>query len=919
MKKALFLLLILALVLLPGCAGKETAPETTPASLWEELLPWGEEWTCLLLGGREPSSELEPESGKEALRALLESCAWMPEEAGEEDGPPFRKVVFWCGESSSTLTLNEQGEARWNGTLYRPQGEGAGEKLLADFDALLKTGIVMHAPPPLTLRCGGETAQAKVYGTYSWSYISRAGWGTGCMSDAFTPIESIDWLGKESPVQVLPGTGEVTLSFSGRVPDTMWLYAFGEAGTIPVALDGLTFIPYAGVNTYELSVWWDRADQGGFGNCTYILAVEGSCPSQVLPDSGMKAELTLLSADTQGCGLTLTNGADRDFNLESFALLRRTEDRGWAWMMPRRKAEDPRLVFKPGKAVSFRLDWSRYFGDLEAGEYAFLLSGYVSGVDSGKPQYLSLPFTLGEDALPQVRGPLTRQELPEEIASRLITQSRHRLTQTLTLTGEGKYAVETDFALFRLERDGTLTPILPEYALPADLDQGGSLTRRSNTLDLDVELARFGALETGEYVVRRRLLPLGSGENSADWRLIPPEDRVLYVDTSFYTSGPRYTDISAVAGRVEPILPSPVYYAPFPNENRGCLPAPLHIFLLENGRFNAAGAVFTVKNLGERTYTYYTQNFTLFFREDKEWLPLEREWHLRKGRDFQTLAPGESALLRFQVSTAGYPSLAPGDYRLVLPLSVSGAAEPEWLVAEFRVLKDGSGEYTGEELELEAVLRDYAITLGAAYRHPEGLIWPWNTWSEQQTRRDTYVQSWRLRRERDRFVVTVYRDGDVARAEKLLKGYDNVTVVRGEGGSTFSSEVTEENLGLRGELRAECVEQTDPRLHRESIWALTFRWDGEETARFVAYYPERLFGDKWKRLGARAGTVALDAAHMVYIPLEPGENVLEIDLGDYRAEFPPEGEYRFALGVQTPEGGVEYYTCPFAITLEGEA
>ena len=64
MKKALFLLLILALILLPGCAGKETAPEETPASLWEELLPWGEEWTCLLLGGREPSSELEPESGK---------------------------------------------------------------------------------------------------------------------------------------------------------------------------------------------------------------------------------------------------------------------------------------------------------------------------------------------------------------------------------------------------------------------------------------------------------------------------------------------------------------------------------------------------------------------------------------------------------------------------------------------------------------------------------------------------------------------------------------------------------------------------------------------------------------------------------------------------------------------------------------
>ncbi len=434
MKKALFPAVLIVFLLLAGC-------EKGPKDPWVASLPWESEWTCLLLGGSEPGFELEPETGKAALRTLLDSYTWAPAESEAEKDPTFRTAMFWCGEDASfTLTLNKQGEVLWNGSLYRPVGAETGEMLLADFDAMMKRGTDMQSPPPLTLRCGGETAQARVYGTYSWTYIPRAGWGTGCMSDAFASIESIDWLGGENAVPVLPCSGEITLSFSGRAPDSMTLYAFGEAGSIPVALNGLTFTPYAGVNTYQLCAWWDIADRGGFGDCVYILAADGSGETR-LPDTGMNAELSLLSADAWGCGLTLTNRRDRDFNLQGFDLLRRTDDGGWEWMNPVWKNEDSKLVFKPGETVSFRLDWSRRLGSLEAGEYALLLTGYVSGADSGKPQYISLPFALG-DQLPEPPGPLTQQELPEGISSLWIRQSRHRLMQTLTLTGEGKYAVD---------------------------------------------------------------------------------------------------------------------------------------------------------------------------------------------------------------------------------------------------------------------------------------------------------------------------------------------------------------------------------------------------------------------------------------------------------------------------------------------
>ena len=62
MKKALILLFVLALLLLPACAPSapaETAPPEGLDNAWLEELPWEETWVCVLLG--DWAAELEHE------------------------------------------------------------------------------------------------------------------------------------------------------------------------------------------------------------------------------------------------------------------------------------------------------------------------------------------------------------------------------------------------------------------------------------------------------------------------------------------------------------------------------------------------------------------------------------------------------------------------------------------------------------------------------------------------------------------------------------------------------------------------------------------------------------------------------------------------------------------------------------------
>ena len=916
MKKALILTLLLLLLPLAGCEKGQKDP-------WVAALPWEAEWTCLLLWGWEPGWELEPEAGKEALRTLLTARRWAPAEAepGEEEERPFREIRIWCGEDSPlTLTLNERGDACWNGSWHRPQGEGAGEKLLADFLALAETGVNMGSPPSLTLLWGTAEAEAFRDGTYSWMYVTRAGQGFGCESDSFLDLSSVDWLDPPYSFgpELLRAEGEVTLSFSDfRMPERMSLYAVSPYGSLPVELREGRFTPYAGINAYILGASWDtpkdRSEQGGGGSASYVLLVEGACPCSLPPTEASPA-LTLLSADAWGCSLTLTAG-DRSFVIGSdkqaaitHLLLRRTDFGGWEWLKPLAAEEAPRLTFDSGRAADFRLDWSRTLGPLEPGEYCLLLRGYYGGSYAGDLKYLSLPFTLEDAALPEPPGPLTVQETPEGIGSELSRRGFHRWTQTLALSEGGKYGVDRDYSLFRLEKDGSLAYIPPECALPAALNTGAVLNPQAAELTLDVELARFGELEAGDYVLRRRLLRLEKGEKTADWRLIHDPDRVLYVDTVFSTG-----DLKAVAGRVEPILPSPAYYGPS-SVFRSQYPAPLHI---QAEAFGSAGCLFTAKNLGDRMYTYYPEEYTLFFLEQGEWFPLERERHYDRSRTTQALAPGESGELALQFD--GYPDLAPGEYRVVLPLYPKGEGDAEWLTAKFTVYSDYAGAFTGEMETLEAVILDYKNALTEAYVWPEAQ----EVYPRLFLLSDPYVTGWRVRQERGGFVVTVRRDRDLERAEALLADFAHVRAERGEDPATGSSPVTGDNLGSRGELRAEPVEQTDPRLFRESLWILTFRWEGEEAYRRSAWvlYVERKAGDSWQVLpeGSRAFDGYIEEYDGWPLVLEPGENTLVFNLGYCRTEFDPEAEYRFVLGILSPEGKPEYYPCPFSVSEAGEA
>ena len=926
MKKALFLILPVLLLLLAGCG--KGAKET-----WIDELPWSGKWTCLLLGNSSPAAELEPEAGKEALRTLLKAYRWTSAEPAEVPGrdvPPFRLIQILCGEGDPlTLTLNEQGDLFWNDRAFRPLGDGAGEKLLEDLKALQETGIDMLSPPPLVIRCGDEEADTFLHGTYTWSYRARSGQGFGCMGDAFTDAASADW--ENFPYSygptLLPAEGEVSLSFTGsRMPDRMGLSLNSTYGSIPVELRDGRFTPLAGVNAYLLSAEWDPGEQGGSGSGLYVLLVDGSCPCEP-PKTDTDARLTLVSADVRGCELTLTAGS-RVFSLgrdrypsPAYHLLRRTDFGSWAPVKPERRDEPPLLTLSPGETVSFRLDWSRELGILEPGEYCLLLRGYTGAARAAVSQNISLCFTL-EDRLPAPPGPSSLQALPEGFETALRYANAARWTQTVTLTGEGKYAVDRDYALFRLGETGALTYVPPAYALPAVLNRGKILTAGGGSLELDVELAAlYDGLEPGTYVLRRRLLRLEKGEQSWDWRRTPAEDRLIFLDTSFTLGG----GLTAVAGRVEPFLPSPVYDGKDPT-------LPLRIIPAEGQGFDDTSCRFTVKNLGEREWEYCPEDYTLYFQERGTWYPLEQLEHPAAGRTVLTLAPGETAelqitayrkYLRFVYSA--YLGLEPGTYRLVLPIRQKGEAETAWLAAQFTVREDGSAAYAGEELELNVVIRDYARRLGEACVHPEEAA---NPLYPALSRFDPYVRSWQIRPDREGYAVTVHRDRDLERARALLADFENVKVVRGEDPAVSLSPVTEENLGSRGELRAELVPQTDPRLYRESTWLLRFRWDGDGPQQLeLACYPERRSAGSglWYALPYHHRTFSGEygpAGSSGYLPtLTPGENTMVISLGDIFTEFEPGTEYRFVLAVPAPSGGYgyEYYVCPFAVTERGEA
>lgn len=942
MKRVLFLLALPVLLLFAGCAAGR-APAATPAPTevpapaethneWLEELPWEEAWTCLTLGYR----ELDPETGKAALRDLLCSYDWQlaEEEAEEAEYVPSldrsvvplrRQTTVWLGSAeegpAARFHLRTGGDLWWNGSLYRPLGYAAGEELLQAWAALAETGESTVSPPPLTLLSGEESISAILHGTYSWSHAYRNGGFGGAESDA-EDYRTTDWLGMEAPV--LQADGPVELRFHLREPDRMSLCAFTDLGLLPLDLTEERFTPYAGVNTYVLSCGWDRAKQGGSGSCNYILLIAGAETNAPAVEETEELRLTVTRADAYGCAYTLEDLGQRNYAFSGgYALLRRTAAGGLEWVRPLRTPMDIcSIMLEKGEARSEVWDWSHTYGTLEPGEYCLQLRGALGRGVRKEEVTLRQSFTVTVEA-PAGPGPLTLCPVPKGITGTVKRLSPHRWVQTF-ITPETGWLLSRDFSLFRVTEDGTLRYIPPEYKLPNDLDSPGRLIPdRANAFT--VELAsRYGYLPAGEYVLRRAFFRKDPEDPSYLYARQFPEERVQYGDMSFIVSVP----LSNVPRGVDPL-----------DERAGYTGEGSTVLVSTRGSWFSASQARLRLELSEAACRYDVEfesdYFYLYFEHGGEWYPVEHIRYTFHGLLSRTLAPGEAAELQFSF-TPLYGDLSPGLYRMVVSCSAlphgDGERQEGLIAAEFRIREDGTGIWQGLG-EAEKMIRLYARDLRERYLAVPQEVSPWLNRRDAYGPMDPYVSRWKVERHPGRLLVTVQRDREAERARALLGGFSFVDILRAPAEEPGDpSPVTAENGGSRGLLEAILLEQPDPELYREGFWLLRFTWQGGDTAdwdRGVPWYgPASLevYDEEaalWRRLisdeapGFAWGWAAVS-------PLEPGETVLErfLCLGACGEEFSPEKAYRLVLPVYVQPGRdrtAEYYTCPLPITEAGQA
>ena len=904
---------------LPGAA--------SASSRWLEELPWTEEWTCLLLGYR----ELEPREGKEALRTLLDPYDWLLIDPAAEQPKPLpgaRETAIYldqvyAGRDTTPIRFwfSKSGDVYWNGSLLRPLGENAGKNLLADWTALAGTGISVGSPPDLTYSCGDAALTALVHGTYSWSYITRIGEYGGAESDAFSLFYDYDWLDGRHPI--LRAEGDVILSFPTREPDSMNLTVFTALGQAPIELRNGRFTPFAGVNTYALSAHWEKAEQGGFGSCTYILLVDGDGPA-MLPHPEAQVSGEVLEADAYGCVFTLENREDVDLNIlanqstwdymhiGAYSLFRRSEEGGWEWVKPIRYMEQRSYGCPAGERLTRGLDWSYDFGILEPGEYTLLLSCRTLEKYKSRRQYIYLPltFTLEENCMPEAPGPTQHMSTSTAGVKNTVKQlSQHRFYQVLSKLGEGTVYAERDFALFRREEDGTLTFIPPKFHLPAGLNYLWPVTDEESGIAVD--LAAYGALDRGAYVVRRRVYIPEAGEDlisfDDSWRTLP-EKSIRYLDASIFLNTYRDT---AKKG-IEPMTQSP--YAgeetelPLAAANPHITPEYCRVYL---------------KNLGYKAVSLDTDSARLWYYDSAgDWLPLEMARHPGHGLLETGLDPGEGRDFTFTLTPAYLP-LTKGAYRLVVPMRAEDTEERLWLVLEFNIRADGTGQFHGMLRPAEITLENYRRELGERYVWPEDLEVLGSVWNStgRNWTSDPYTAAWTAERLNGRLRVTVRRDRDVQRAKDLLGKFGCVEVVRGQDEARRPVGLREDMMGTLGVLKAEVVEQTDPALCREGTWLLSL--EVTEEVQVDEDFVQNVWPEVWD---AEAGKWYALADHswfsllMQYptVTLEPGTVPLRVvSLGWYKAEFLPGEQYRFVLmadGQPGSEVKLEYYTCPFTVS-----
>ena len=705
MKRAVMLLLFL-LLFLAACGRAEPAPAKpteAPAetdNAWLEELPWEEDWVCLLLG----TWELEPETGKEALRALLYSYDWVladpaaeervydPEEGIHRRPTTWETHVELSGKRKLRFHLRENGDLYWNGTLRRPVGPGGGAGLIEKYETLEKTGVNTASAPALTLLGGEGEYRAILYGGGTWTYITRGGEKRKKESEPITvPHQQVDWLDAGYPI--LQAEGELTLRFAGPEPTGLRLFAFTDPNLMaytPMELREGRFTPFAGVNTYVIQAEWAQVKEGGFGRGTYILLIEGGegCGPEV--EENPEVVISFTEVDGYGCAYTLENRGERfldiydhQYDLDRYyTLLRRTEAGGWEWVKPIRLSKE-RLPqgLRAGESLDWVWDWSYAYGPLEPGEYCLQLRCSLTADRQQEVFFLRRPFTVA-DPLPPGLGPERFCGFFQGWTAELEMLSPHRWVQTV-LTAEDRWVTERDFSLYRVG-EGGLSYIPPKYRLPAqssNYQAAGdirSLAGREN-LPLEVDLAsRYGDLPAGTYVLRRRFLRFteeewrqitSSGGGSSplarlwDWRLVP-EERLVHGD--MYLT-------------LEENLKGTPLPAAYRDEYGYTGNAPLARVTAE-AEFTGDGASVTWRAAEdlEGTVRFSPALFRLYFRWGEEWFPLEELRVSYVEAQEVTLAAGEAAEACSYSWRYFYAlPLSPGDYRLLCPCTLTS---PEWTV-----------------------------------------------------------------------------------------------------------------------------------------------------------------------------------------------------------------------------------------------
>ncbi len=268
-----------------------------------------------------------------------------------------------------------------------------------------------------------------------------------------------------------------------------------------------------------------------------------------------------------------------------------------------------------------------------------------------------------EVTAPPVNAPA---EPPADLSGELERVTDHKWRFTFRSEGE-RWRYGEEYTLLRKTEEGFL-PVVPEKELP----QFDHRLYGGQEKEISVNLAyAYGELPSGDYLLQKRFLNLAAHpeDEETDWEQIPPEHFSL-LELPF-------------------TLPETL-----PAVSRPSDPWDYHLYrgqALRKGEvavwgedFSSAGGTLVLENRSENEEVY-GYDWTLYFREGEEWLPVPMSERPSSGLLALTLAPGEQA--RQELSFEPVCGLLPsGDYRLLQPLDMQ---EGKGLQFDFTLDEDG--------------------------------------------------------------------------------------------------------------------------------------------------------------------------------------------------------------------------------------